>query len=149
MPTDLPRIYWDACLPLSYINGDTNRVPDIEALMLLGDKDFEIITSMLSITEVAFAQVEQEQKKLDPVIEGRIQKLWDAGSPIHLVEFFELICKKARTLMRKSLESGWSLRLFDAVHLATADHLKVIEFHTYDDRLANSAPTTETHFPII
>ena len=104
---------------------------------------------MLSIAEVAFAQVEQEQKKLDPIIEGRIQKLWDAGSPIHVVEFFELIAKKARTLMRKSLESGWSLRPFDAVHLATADHLKVKEFHTYDDRLGKFAAITETHFPII
>ena len=61
-------------------------MPDIEGLMQRSGKDFHIITSIFSITEVAFAQVEQGQHALDPVQEERINKLWRKGSPIQLVE---------------------------------------------------------------
>ena len=36
----------------------------------------------------------------------------------------------------------------DAIHLATADHLKVSEMHTYDEGLYKYKELTDTHFPI-
>jgi predicted nucleic acid-binding protein len=148
MLSDKPILYWDACVPLSYINGHTDRLPDIEGLMQRSGKDFQIITSILSITEVAFANVEQGQKKLDPEQEEKISKLWRFGSPIQLVELFQLITEKARTLMRTAITKGWSLKPADAIHLATADHYQVTQFHTYDPALAKYKEITVTHFSI-
>lgn len=52
-----------------------------------------------------------------------------------LAEFHEVIGRDARTLMRRAIASGNSLKPLDAIHLATAARLKVVEFHTYDQRL--------------
>jgi predicted nucleic acid-binding protein len=143
-----PIFYWDACIPLSYINGYADRLPDIEGLMQKSGKDFHIISSIFSITEVAFAQVEQGQKQLDPAQEEKINKLWRKGSPIQLVELFQTIAEDARALMRTALTKGWSLKPSDAIHLATADHFKVTTFHTYDTSLKKYEEITKTHFPI-
>jgi predicted nucleic acid-binding protein len=118
---DKPKIYWDACVPLSYINA-----------------------SLRSHSPKS----EQKQIKLDSAQEERIAKLWRIGSPIQVVEFYELIAQKARNLMRSAIPEGWSLKTGDAIHLATADHLKVTEFHTYDDKLDKYETITETHFKI-
>lgn len=150
MPNDeLPRIYWDACVPLSYINEYADRVPHIEALMRQSGKDFQLVTSVLSITEVAFAKAEQDKQLLDVATEERIASLWSVGSPIMLVEFYELIGRDAQQLMRAALPRGWSLKPFDAIHLATADRLHVKEFHTYDDRLEKFSELTKTKFKIV
>jgi predicted nucleic acid-binding protein len=149
MLNDLPLKYWDACVPLSYINGDPDRLPHIEALLQLSGKEFQIITSVISVTEVAFAKMEQDNKALDAEKEVAIQKLWNPGSPIQIVEFFELLANKAKELMRKGLEQGWKLKAPDAIHLATADHLHVSEFNTYDDKLAKFSLLTETKFNIV
>jgi predicted nucleic acid-binding protein len=144
-----PILYWDACVPLSYINGDIPaRLPDIEGLLQRGEKDFHIITSILSITEVAFAQTEQDQVALDPALEARIHKLWRRGSPIQLVELFQSIAEDARDLMRIAITQKWHLKPHDAIHLATADHYKVSKFHTYDDKLKKYEAITKTHFVI-
>jgi predicted nucleic acid-binding protein len=148
MLTDLPIIYWDACVPLSYINGITDRLPDIEGLLRKSGADFQLITSVYSIIEVAFAAIEQEAKTADPEIEEKISNLWALGSPIQTVEFYGLIAEKARKLMRDALSEGWSLKPGDALHLATADHLKVGAFHTYDEGLDKYEKITGTHFKI-
>lgn len=153
MPSDPPVIYWDACVPLSYINGRADRLPQIEALMQQSGKDCHIITSVLSVTEVAFAKVEQDEKSLDPEVEEKISKLWQVGSPIQLVEFYEVIAVKAQKLMRAAIAKGWNLKPGDAIHLATADHIKkggknVTEFHTYDEGLEKYEELTEARFKI-
>jgi len=108
------------------------------------------VTSMLSIVEVAWGKLEQDGKLLDPTTEQTINKLWDMGSPIEVVEFYELIAEDAKTLMRAGIPHGWSLKPADAIHIATADRLAVSEFHTYDDaKLAKYSPFTKTKFPIV
>src|SRR5437667_11248600 len=77
-----PIKYWDACVPLSYINGIPDRLPDIEGLMQKSGIEFYIITS---------------------------EKLWQLGSPIQLVEFYELIASKAKGLMPAALTKGWKM----------------------------------------
>jgi len=148
MPSsDLPLIYWDACVPLSYINGYAERLPHIEGILQSSGRNVQIITSVFSIVEVAFALKEQQKKKLAPETEEKIERLWQAGSPIVLVEFYELLAIKARNLMRAAVEKGFSLKPGDALHLATADHLKVKEFQTYDD-LGRFSELTESHLAI-
>lgn len=149
MPSDLPLTYWDACVPLSYVNGIPERVQHIEPLMHKSGKEFQIVTSVLSITEVAFAATEQAKRVLDPDTEEKIAKLWRPGSPILIVDFYELIALRAQRLMRAAIIKGWSLKPADAIHLATADQLKVLEFHTYDNGLDKYSELTESKFPVI
>lgn len=137
MPDELRRTYWDACVLLSYINGIPDRLPTIEELIRLSRaSEFEIVTSVLSQAEVAFAAIEKEQGKLSMGTEEAIDKLWLPGSPIKTVEFYDLIAREARDIMRQGIEQGWgSLKPADAIHLATARRMEVSEMHTYDDRL--------------
>lgn len=137
MPDDPPRIYWDSCVLLSYINAIPARLPTIEELLRLSRAgEVELISSVLSQVEVAFAASEKRGQALDPEVEEQIIELWAPGSPITPVEFFELIADRARGLMRQAITQGWgSLKPADAIHLATAQQLEVDEFHTYDGDL--------------
>ncbi len=98
MPDDLPRLYWDANTFLSYINGIPARLPDLDALLERSGRDFQIITSVISIVEVAFGKAEQDGGVLDPDIERKIDVLWTPDSPIRLVEFYPHIAHGAKPL---------------------------------------------------
>lgn len=132
---DLPFIYWDACVLLSYINGIADRVANIEPLLRKSGTEFQIVTSAVTIIEVAFSDVEQDQNALDEDTERKISALWEPPSLIQLVEFYPLLGHEARALMRQSIARGWSTKPLDAIHLVTARRLAAIKFHTYDDRL--------------
>ncbi len=95
---DLSRTYWDACVFLSYVNGMPERLSHLDALLAKSSKDFQIVTSVMSIVEVAFGKVEQDGKALDPEIDRKIAALW-TGPAVQLVEFFPLIAHEARELL--------------------------------------------------
>lgn len=143
------RIYWDSCVWLRYINEtpEDKEVLDIllrDSAMRTGD--IALITSTIALTEVAYGAAEQSHQALDADIEQKIDSLWADQTAVTLVEFFPAIALRARGLIRISIERGWSLRPFDAIHLATAQRLEVTEFHTYDQRLLRY--TTDLGFPI-
>jgi len=139
MPDDLPLNYWDSCVFLSYINGIADRLRDIDALLERSGKDCQIITSTVTIVEVAFGKVEQDRGELDEETGVKIAGLWASDSPVKVVEFFPALGEAARDLIRKALPSGISLKPMDAIHLATALHMRAVAFHTYDDRLPKFA----------
>ncbi len=132
-----PRVYWDANVLLSYLNAVPDRLPAIEELLRRSRaQEIEIITSSVSIAEVAFAQGEKDAQQLDAQSEQDIDELWAPGSPVATVEFYDLVAYEARSLMRRGISQGWgSLKPIDAIHVATAQHLAVAEFHTYDRRI--------------
>lgn len=139
-----PRYYFDACVFLSVIEGVTDRIPPIAALLEDCDNaGCEIFTSELSIAEVAFAQAERSGRALDRAIEQRIDGMWEP--PIQLVEVHQLIALDAKSLMRSAMEAGWShneewsLKANDAIHLATAKRLRSNAFLTYDRKLRKFA----------
>lgn len=137
---DIPRFYWDSCVFLSYVNADEGKVDDIESLLGYADKgEIEIVTSNVSIVEVAFGASERNQSSLSEEMEVKIKKLWQPASPVMLVEFHTLIADEAKHLIRSGVPAGWSLKPMDAVHLATAQRLKVNELHTYDEPLSKWA----------
>lgn len=137
MADELRRIYWDANVPLSYINGVPDRRPMIEELFRQARAgEIELLTSAVSRVEIAFAQSEQEAQSLDPEVERQIEDFWAPGSPLKTVEFFDLIGDLARGLLRQSIAQGWGkLKPMDSIHLATAQQLAVAEFHTYCEHL--------------
>ena len=132
------RLYWDACVWLSYINEHTDRVEVLEFLLRdsassAGDR--EIITSVIAQAEVAFGILEQTKGELITEVEQRIDSLWNDRRAITPVEIYPQIALDARELVRTSMARGWSLKPLDAIHLATAQSWHVDEFHTYDKKL--------------
>lgn len=148
MPGERPRIYWDANVFLSYLDGDEDRLPTIEELLRQSSaRNIELVTSAMSQVELAFAPTEKEAETLDPSVEDAIEELWAPSSPITLVELYPAVATEARALMRRELADGRSgLKPADAIHLATAVRMRVSDFHTYDSRLQVHAPAVP--FPV-
>ena len=132
------RIYWETSVWLSYINGVPSRLPVLDTLLADSEStlgDIVIVTSTISMTEVAFGLVEQSNQVLSEEVEANIDSLWSDRRAITLVEYHPIIALEARGLMRTGIPLGWSLKPLDAIHLATAKWFGVIEFHTYDGKL--------------
>jgi predicted nucleic acid-binding protein len=144
MPDGLARIYWDACVLLSYINGIPDRLPDLEWYLERSGKGFQLVTSTMTIVEVAFAVQERERMALDAATEAKISGLWAIDGPVKTVEFYTLIAEEARQLIRQAIPKGWSLKPNDAIHLATARRIGASEFHTYDQGLSKYEPQIGT-----
>ncbi len=108
MPDEPRRIYWDSGIFLHYIEGTPQWMPILDALLEEASetRDLVIFTSSVSITEVAFAQVEKAGRALDPRLEAEIDALWNDRSAVKLVEYNEIIARHARTLLRRAVESG-------------------------------------------
>ncbi len=134
-------MYWDSNVFLSYLNGILERLPTIDALLeSSANGSVRLYTAELSRIEVAFAASEQRQQALSEAVEQHIDNLWSNENVVTLVEHHNNISLGARTLMRGAMVSGWSLKPFDAIHLATAEWLRNINipirtFHTYDSAL--------------
>jgi predicted nucleic acid-binding protein len=130
------RLYWDADVFLSYVEDQPDRAPLIENMLVQARKsEIEIITSVISQAEVAYATAERLAGTLDSEIEAKIDELWAVGSPVKVAEVYPLITVRARNLIREGVPRGWSgLRAHDAIHLATAEQLRVDEVHTYEPK---------------
>jgi predicted nucleic acid-binding protein len=139
MPDDPTAIYWDACIFLLYIEGSQEWMPILDSLLdrASATREIVIVTSTLSIVEVAFAKTEREGRILDEAIVAAMDDLWADRSAVQLVEFDQVIARAARGLIRQSLETGRSLKPMDAIHLATAAKMQVADCHTTDERMQN------------
>ena len=140
MPDSPQRIYWDACVFLSFIERHPDRSKAIRTWLEKAEKGkVVIVTSTLSIVEVAFGKQEKDQGVLIPEEEAKINNLWTPESPVTLVEFHTSIALEARRLMRDAMASGIGLKPADAIHLATCRNLGIDGFHTYDGKLGGAA----------
>ncbi len=148
MPGDRPkRSYWDACVFLAWINGEPDRSAVVDELLRSARAgDLEIITSVISVTEVAFAAAEKQSGALSPATLAAIDSLWEPPSPIKLVEVHRLIATDARDLMRRAAPDALALKAPDAIHLSTARRTECDEFLTYDPKLQKYAGMTG--FPV-
>lgn len=137
MPRNRKHIYWDSGVLLSYINGEPDRLPVIDAIFAASANDnstCKLYTLVLSQVEVAFAKTEQDENILNSDIEEKIDQLWSDTDTLSIIEFHEGIGRLARDLIRYSITQQWSLKAMDALHLATARFLNVDEIHTYDKK---------------
>ena len=140
MPDNPQRVYWDACVFLSFIEQHPDRIQAIRAWLEKAEKGkVVVVTSTLSIVEVSFAKQEKDQSALIPEEEAKINNLWTPESPVTLAEFHTSIALEARRLMRDAMASGIGLKPADAIHLATCRSLQIDEFHTYDGKLGGAA----------
>lgn len=131
MPGELMRVYWDSCVFLALLKLEEDRVHTLISAMDAAShkRDLVIITSVLSVTEVAHAvreDVDMQEEELD--------RLW--GDPgILLVEVNRLTALEARSLVRQARAANRRLTPPDAIHLATAKRAQAGEIHTYDESL--------------
>lgn len=137
MPDDPPKIYWDACVFLSYINQVVDRLPHIDWYLKNSGKVHQIVTTTLSVAEVAFAEIEKNDGVLSNEIADKIDALWlSDDSPVRLSEPHLEIMLDARNIARKAIENRITTKVkgADVVHMATAMRLEVKEIHTYEPR---------------
>ena len=142
-------VYWDADVWLSYVNAVLERFPILDSLLADSSRPtggIRLVTSEVSIVEVAFAASERANRALDASVEAALDALWDDSEAVALAEYHRLIGNEARNLIRLGLTKGRRLKPNDAIHLATARRLGVAEFHTYEKRLQTYSP--ESGFPI-
>lgn len=137
MPDEPRGIYWDSCVFIHYIEGTKEWMSILDALLDEASQGnrLVILTSTVSITEVAYAKSEKPGNVLDPNIEAAIDNLWNDLSAVQLVELSQIIARDARSLVRQSVEIARSLKPLDAIHLATARIMNVSDFHTMDGSL--------------
>lgn len=98
-------IYCDSCVFLSYIEETSDRIATLDNLFdaIRDGKADKLITSTLTITEVAYAAQEKENRKQDPNVLGYMDALWTDLSLIIIIEFNEFIARMARKLMRQAM----------------------------------------------
>lgn len=137
MPGNQRRTYWDANCFLSYINEDDTWIETLSTLLEDANKgEFEIVTSILSKTEVAFSSMERVKRVLTTDEEERIDKLWTANRGVMVVEYSDLVAIHARDIRRGDMMRGWTgYRTPDIIHMATAVYKEVEEMHTTEGGL--------------
>ena len=131
--------YWDACLFLDYLNASPEGVEIVSPLVAsarLGDID--IVTSTISIAEVAYVTRELAQGP-DPRVESGIDSMFRDVSLLTLVEYDQEIGAAARGLIRRTLQRSKRIKPMDAIHLATAMSVGAEIFYTFDDSLLGHA----------
>ncbi|MGF1505709.1 MAG: type II toxin-antitoxin system VapC family toxin [Anaerolineae bacterium] len=146
--------YWDSCVFLKWLLDEEGADVIQGLLQTLRDQDeakpdIQIVTSVLTLTEVAYAANEKKQRRLDPETEQRIDHLWDVPY-IVVVDLNRRVARQARQLVRRSIEArredGSTPKILswpDSIHMATAEwvrrHLarkaELDEFYTYDGDL--------------
>ena len=136
---DLPiYIYWDANCFLHYINDTPEYINTLQGILSEVEQSEgkrKIVTSILSLVEVAHSGQELIDRTLDESALNNIDKLFYDSSVVLLVEFTPFIAKQARGIMRIGLEESLKRDPRDCIHLATATYMKVCEAHTYDKAL--------------
>ncbi|MFN8589902.1 MAG: PIN domain-containing protein [Thermomicrobiales bacterium] len=137
---DAPRLlYWDACVFLHWLEGTPAWQPILDGVLdtVKDTPNLFIVTSTVTIVEVAYAKQEKSAKRLDPTLLTAMDEMWSDEAVVRLVEFDRLIARDARYLMRRSVEIPRKLTPLDAVHLATAQRLRVAECQTMDEPMKN------------
>src|ERR1035438_6011711 len=132
------RIYWDTCVFLAWIKQETVWPEEVtkgieQTIELAKSKQVVIATSALTIAEALATQVTLEQKQ-------RFRHIFSV-SYLQLIDLDRRISEKAsvirdyydtRQFKAGVYQSGSSMAMGDAIHLATAIHFNMDEFQTLD-----------------
>jgi len=97
MPTNL--IYCDANVFLSYFNQIPDRIKTIDDLFdeVSRDDDMQIVTSTVSLVEVAYFESEGKSREIDDKKQAALDTFWANDKLVRFIEFHEIIARSART----------------------------------------------------
>ena len=135
MPPDrAPRVYLDANVLLAYVANEENRADIVQSILDdARQARIELLTSVLSITEVAYVQTDAGDE-LSSEGEAAIDELWKPASPITLIDVSETVVREARSVIRRAKQTGVrAVRSADAIHLASANLHACDRFFTYEN----------------
>lgn len=127
---DLKNVYWDACLWISLINGETGKADRCQYVIERSKVgEFQVWTSSISLAEVFKKKCEGKNVSLDESKDMDFEKYieQDFLTEVQVDHDTGLL---ARRLLRKFPELK---KPNDAIHLATAVLNNVDELHTFDD----------------
>lgn len=140
MAPDVPRAYWDANNFIYWLNAAAGYAELLEGYLVRSAAgDLRIVTSNVTIAEVAFSADEREARTLDLSVRSRILEVLLDPRRVEMIPFDNGIALNAQALVRAAMAAGTSLKPADAIHLATAVHANVDELQTYDRQLRATA----------
>ncbi|MDP9388792.1 MAG: type II toxin-antitoxin system VapC family toxin [Actinomycetota bacterium] len=133
MPADRKRVYFDANVFLAYVGNEEGRADTVQTLLDEARRsEIEILTSVLSIAEVAYGAHERDSG-LTEAGEEAIDQLWTPASPVSLADVSQAATRRARRIIRTAVAQGLTgLRAADAIHLATAETFGCEVIFTYE-----------------
>jgi predicted nucleic acid-binding protein len=121
MPANAQRAYLDANVFVALIQNEDGRADVVQGVLEDARLDrIQVITSVLTVTEVAFAADEIAAGGLSAAGEASIDRLWEPASPIRVVDASMATSRKARELVREAKNRQFTLKPYDAQHLAAA-----------------------------
>lgn len=146
-PTSRTFLYWDACVFLSFVKKEPWNIGVLDAIWddVTKTRGLAIVTSSISIVEVAYAAHHGQHERSTPEGLTAIDSLWNSRQ-VQVVESFPQLLYSARQLIRDALGAGIKTPTAnDALHLATANWLnqqvgQVLGFQTYEPALAAYNP---------
>lgn len=121
MPNSRQRVYFDANVIIAYLADEAGRASVAAALLEDAQRgNIELLTSVLSVTEVAFI-ASDHAPDVSNADESAIEALWSPGSPIRLTDISIRVAERARSIIRAARSRGMrSVKPADAIHLASA-----------------------------
>lgn len=125
-------VHWDTCVLLAWVLGEKRSEADLEGLRRAGeafdDGKLTLLTSVISRAEIFQGDITDEQRSRyrDLFRRPRFQEA-DVTRPV--AELASTFRQRAQKQLGKKITTP------DAIHLATAAHLKAREFHTFDGDL--------------
>lgn len=126
---DKVRIYWDACVWISMVNGYAAREANcLDVIRRARDGELEIWTSSLSLAEVFKAKVNGDHLALEEVKDQAFADYIEQDF-VQEVQVDHDVGMYARKLLR---QFGPLKKPNDGIHLATAVLNNCDELHTYD-----------------
>lgn len=129
----VPRVYADADVLLAYVGNEAGRADTVESILNDARQSrVELLTSVLSIAEVAYVQFDS-RSDFSSAGDAAIDELWKPASPITIVDISETVARKARGVIRNAKQTSVGrVRAADAIHLASAQLHECDRFFTYE-----------------
>ena len=133
MPSKVPRVYVDSNVLLAYVGNEEGRADTVQSILDDARQSrIELLTSVLSIAEVAYVQADSGDD-ISSEGDAAIDELWTPASPITLVDISETVVREARWVIRRAkLTTVGGVRSADAIHLASAKLYGCDRFFTYE-----------------
>jgi predicted nucleic acid-binding protein len=130
-------IYFDACCFLAYFSNEVDRAECIDTLFEESIQDkINIVTSVITLTEVAAIKKEFKTKKLEDGFTQKLDKVFYNRKLLDLVECSPFTAMRARKIIRESIPLALpNIKPADAIHIASALEVRADMLFTYDGKL--------------